>query len=322
MQLSVIICSHNPREDYLERTLAGLKTQTLPVEHWELLLIDNASSAPLESHWDLSWHPNARHIREDELGLTPARLRGIREAGGGLLVFVDDDNVLHSDYLGNSVGIADQSPMLGCIGAGMIVPEFEVQPDPELLPYTGMLALRSVDGTHWSNDPADDCVPWGAGMIVRAHIAREHAVRLESQSHSLQLDRKGDQLNSCGDEEFSWTACSMGYGKGLFPELRITHLIPKNRIEIDYLLKIAEGHAFSKGILFAKYGREIHHQREEVGPASVLRAISTLSIDRFFGAGRMWMTWRARSEVEKLFRRASSRGRLRAIGLGNPAGHP
>ena len=41
--LSVIICTHNPRLDYLRRTFDALKLQTLDRDQWELLLIDNAS---------------------------------------------------------------------------------------------------------------------------------------------------------------------------------------------------------------------------------------------------------------------------------------
>ena len=99
LNISVILCTHNPRKDYLRRVLAGLRAQTLPLHQWELLLVDNASAASLAGRFDLSWHPNARHVREEELGLTPARLRGIREASGAILVFVDDDTVLAPDYL-------------------------------------------------------------------------------------------------------------------------------------------------------------------------------------------------------------------------------
>ena len=61
--------------------------------------MDNRSDEPLADRIDLSWHPDAHIVREDTLGLTPARLRGIRESKGDLLVFVDDDNVLDVDFL-------------------------------------------------------------------------------------------------------------------------------------------------------------------------------------------------------------------------------
>lgn len=103
--ISVIVCTHNPRRDYLDKVLESLKSQTLPIEQWELLLIDNASNKLCASEINLNWHPTARHIREEQLGLTHARLRGIREAKAGTLIFVDDDNVLDHKYLENTVKI-------------------------------------------------------------------------------------------------------------------------------------------------------------------------------------------------------------------------
>src|SRR5580658_6827083 len=94
IEITVIVCTHNPRPDYLRRVLDGLNGQSFPKDRWEFLLIDNASKTPLAGTWDLSWHPNGRHVREEELGLTPARLRGIRETAGQQIVFVDDDNIL------------------------------------------------------------------------------------------------------------------------------------------------------------------------------------------------------------------------------------
>src|SRR6266516_7852240 len=71
--ISVIICSHNPRPDYLKRVVAGLKEQGLNYESWEFLLIDNAGNQVLAESVDLVGHPHARHVREDKLGLTPSQ---------------------------------------------------------------------------------------------------------------------------------------------------------------------------------------------------------------------------------------------------------
>ena len=165
MQISVIICTHNPRRDYLERTLASLELQTLPKQEWEFLLVDNASSEPLANSWSLAWHPFGRHVSESEVGLTAARIRGIKEARGGLIVFVDDDNVLTPDYLAKAASILEQQPKLGAFGAGVLAPEFEVTPPAELAPRLHLLALRTVHQSRWSQNPADsDCIPWGAGF--------------------------------------------------------------------------------------------------------------------------------------------------------------
>src|SRR5438067_3374284 len=130
---SVIICTHNPRALFLSRVLEALQVQTVPVERWELIIIDNASLEPLTpATWDLSWHPRARIVREEELGLSVARTRGMRESAAELLLFVDDENVLDPNYLAEVMKIGLQWPQLGTWGAGSIKPDFEVDPPSHL----------------------------------------------------------------------------------------------------------------------------------------------------------------------------------------------
>src|SRR5215471_1137454 len=164
---SVILCTHNPRPEYLGRVLASLRRQTLPAKEWELLLIDNASNRPLAQTVDISWHSRGRHIREDKLGLTTARLRGIQEASGELLVFVDDDNLLVPDYLVQATVISARRSDLGVFGAGILKPEFEVQPPVKFRPCLGLLALRHEPWAISSQNCRDThCRPWGAGLCV------------------------------------------------------------------------------------------------------------------------------------------------------------
>jgi glycosyltransferase involved in cell wall biosynthesis len=250
--ISVVICSHNPRPDSLRRVLESLASQTLPKERWELLLVDNASDDRLESSWSLSWHPNARHIREEQLGLTPARLRGIRESRGDVVVYVDDDNVLADDYLQTAESLLEEQPQLGVIGAGTLEPEFATQPSPELVPYLKLLCLRCVSTALWSNN-ADDgaAVPWGAGLCVTRRVAEAYEQlldRLRGVNVEHFLDRRGQRLFGNGDVAFSWAAVEGGLGFGVFPQLRITHLIPADRITHEYFLRLAEDNGFSGGV--------------------------------------------------------------------------
>ena len=50
-------------------------------------------------------------------------------------------------------------------------------------------------------------------------------------------DRKGTSLLG-GDIEISYVARDVGFGTGVFPELRLAHLIPKERGIAGYLLKL------------------------------------------------------------------------------------
>ncbi len=248
--VSVILCTHNPRPDYFRRVLDALRAQTIPLEQWEFLLIDNASKERLPDIWDISWQPRGRHVREDELGLTAARLRGIKEACGELLVFVDDDNLLAPDFLEQSGAILARYPYLGVFGAGILEPEFEVQPPPEVLPFMHMLALRSVPSAIWSNNPKDaGCIPWGAGLCVTRRIANKYRQLVTNLNVTTVLDRRGQRLFTGGDDVFSWASVGVGQGFGLFPELRVTHLISAGRLNQRYFRLLINDHTFSNGVL-------------------------------------------------------------------------
>jgi glycosyltransferase involved in cell wall biosynthesis len=249
VEASVIICAHNPRPHYLRRVLSALRNQTLSKDRWELLLIDNASEDPLASKtWDLSWHPHARHIREEVLGLSSARLRGMQESFADLLVFVDDDNVLDPNYLSEAISVKNEWPQLGVWGSGSILPEFEVQPPDYVREFLDNLALREVSGCHWSNImPCDGAKPWGAGQCVRASVAKAYR-RCFEESLIRITDRRGNDLASGGDIEIDYVACNLGLGVGIFPELKIIHLIPAIRLEEEYLVRIVEG-SFTSSIL-------------------------------------------------------------------------
>jgi glycosyltransferase involved in cell wall biosynthesis len=242
VDVSVIVCSHNPRPDYLRRVLEALRNQTLPKAQWELLLVDNASKEPLASTWDISWHPNALQIREDELGLAIARLRGMQESSADLLVFVDDDNVLDPSYFSEALRISRDWPLLGVWGSGCIDPEFELRP-PEYLKDVclGLLALRNIKTPCWSNvSSCSETVPWGAGICVRSNITLAYRRNYEESAIRI-VGRRGTELTGYEDVEICYAACRLGFGMGIFPQLRLTHLIPKERVTEDFLLRMQEG---------------------------------------------------------------------------------
>lgn len=249
VELSVITCSHNPRADYLKQVIDALKAQTLDLNRWEYLLIDNASAQPLASWIDLSWHPSGRHIREDQLGLTHARLRGIADSAGDVLVFVDDDNVLDPDFLEKAVEVGGAWPKLGT-WAGQTRPGFETQPPDWTRQYWSRLVIREFDDDRWSNQPtAAEAMPCGAGMCVRKSVASYYADLHTSGKRRVLMDRAGGSLLSGGDTDMAICACDMGMGMGLFKSLRLTHLIPPDRLTEDYLVRLLESLAYSSLVL-------------------------------------------------------------------------
>ena len=280
--ISVIICTHNPRSHYLDKVLQSLEAQTLAAIEWELLLIDNASDQVLASTIDLTWHPNARHIREEQLGLTPARLKGIQEAQAETLIFVDDDNVLDADYLEIALNISKDCPHLGAWG-GQTRPGFEVQPPEWTKTYWPQLAIREFDQDKWSNLlHQHETTPCGAGMCMRKVVAEKYAYLVKNDPRRSGLDRTGKGLMSGGDSDLAFTACDIGLGTGLFTALKLTHLMPPGRLEEAYLIKLIEGMWYSNRILDSFRGRIPAQQhpswRWQLVWGSINRLIETLEL--------------------------------------------
>lgn len=252
--VTVILCTHNPRADYLSETLEGLRRQSMEQSEWEFLLIDNGSSDPLAETIDLSWHSRGRIVREEELGLTPARLRGYAESVGDLIVFVDDDNILSPDYLENARKIGVDRPYLGAWG-GSITGIFETDPEPFWDGRMSLLAIREVERARWSNDPAHlSMQPFGAGLCIRRAVLRQYVEGVQSDGTRRGLGRRGSGLGGCEDLDMVMSCPDLGLGFGVFPELKMKHLIPAGRLQLDYLLRLYEGSSATHLVLKAARG--------------------------------------------------------------------
>lgn len=250
--VSVIICTHNPRVDFFVRTLASLKSQSLPKDCWELLVVDNDSSVSLKSIEDLSWHPYGRNVLQKRLGLTHARLKGIAEAKAPLLVFVDDDNVLAPDYLEQVLAISDGHPFLGA-WSGSVAAEYEQNLPKGLWDRGELLAVRQCAHKQWGYGYGiGGITPYGAGMCVRKHVADRYLADCTANQNKEFLDRRGTSLSSGGDVDIAFTSLDCGLGIGRFPKLRLTHLIPSSRTTVAYLARLAFGSNESSVLLNAK----------------------------------------------------------------------
>lgn len=270
--ISAVTCTRNPRPEIFERTLQSLASQTLPRDRWECLVVDNASDRPVAESAG-RFLPEARAVVEPAIGLTPARLRGIREAQGGLIVFVDDDNLLAADYLEQAIRIADELPQMGAFG-GRIEAEFASPPPKWLQPFWSHLALVDFDSDRWSNNPADhSLIPCGAGLCIRREAALAYAGRVAADPRRLALDRVGNATLSCGDTDMVLTAVDAGWGMGRFRALHLTHVIPESRLQFGYHKQLAADIGFSYGRLLKIRG-EASRGRRWIAAFKMLLAVA------------------------------------------------
>ena len=159
-----------------------------------------------------------------------------------------------------------------------------------------LLSERLIDKPVWSNDPNHPpSTPWGGGMCVRRSVADAYLAQTLDNPKRLQLDPMGDQPGYGGDTDLSYTGCSIGLGMGVFPQLVITHLIPKRRTTTDYLLRNLEAHEFS-------------HLMQHHALTGALPAAPNLR-DRVRG----WLKWLASDQLGRRIMAAEHRSRAAAV---------
>lgn len=277
----------------LDRVLEALKKQKLPLEQWELIVIDSWSDNPVSSSYDLSWHPNARILKAPKPGLTNARLHGFRNSTANILVFVDDDNVLNCDYLDQTLSVSLLHSNWGAWG-GKIDGEFECNLPVWAKSHLYLLAVRDVMTTTVSIPGEAGTFPWGAGLTVRRHIMSFYHDELNKDHRRKKLDRTKKSLISAGDTDLVMTAHDIGYQTALMPSLRLTHLIPAQRLKFSYFLQMAEKMAESLTLLQGYRGIK---QRKPTFAGRVYGQIISFS--------NGWRVWRLHCAAQK--------GRDRAI---------
>jgi glycosyltransferase involved in cell wall biosynthesis len=301
--ITAIICTYNPVLPLLEEVIAALSAQHTPGSRVAVLIVDNNSSTPVAQSLAGRVPENFTIVREETPGLTAARLRGIRESRGDLLVFVDDDNILDADYLETCIGISRDWPRLGTWG-GQLVPRWESTPEPWTQRYWNWIAVRPLEKDLWSNVTTTQAtMPCGGGMCVRRVVAESYASAIASNPMRKGLDRNSGALFGGGDTDICYTAADLGYGNGLFSRLRLTHHIPAFRTSESYLLKLVEDMTCSNAILARSRDMEVSMPcRSE----RMLRAYQRLFIsrrDRRFAIARDRGLMRARDLLASMERR-------------------
>lgn len=99
-KISIIVPAYNA-EKYLERCVDSMANQNLPYDDYEVIVINDGSTDGTSSLLnDLHFKfPFLRYITTTNGGLSRARNRGIREAVGEYLLFVDSDDSIVSNIL-------------------------------------------------------------------------------------------------------------------------------------------------------------------------------------------------------------------------------
>lgn len=253
-RLHVCICTHNPRWDVFEKVLRSISEQTCTPDKFELIIIDNASTPPIDGSRCralLGPQISLKLEREPILGNAHARVKAAAVATGSWLLFVDDDNELDSTYIQLGMDIINQNPDLGCFGGRLILPDY-LKPPKWLEPILPFLAIK--DG---GDVPVTRMVrEWGvwypptAGAFVRRALLDSYIEVMKNNPLASMLGRKGRKnLNSGEDSLIMLSAYDLGYSASYQPALKLNHHLHDGRFKMGYLLRLMYGYGKSHIIL-------------------------------------------------------------------------
>jgi len=252
--VAVCICTHGPDPTDLARAIRSIADQDDPP--FEVVLVDNASEPALS---ETSLAPlrrkgiSSRMVVEPTLGLSYARLRGIRETTSESLLFVDDDNELFSDYIREGLAFIARNPSVGCFGGRLYLPR-SIQPPPWTKSYWPWLGIKDGGDEEIINDSVDGWGVWeppGAGSWVHRDVLNEYVRGADADRRRLQLGRRGrDGLASCDDSLLMRGAYKVGLANAYAPALKLNHHLAERRFRLMYLLRLmkayGESHVFAR----------------------------------------------------------------------------
>ncbi|HEY5656694.1 MAG TPA: glycosyltransferase [Myxococcota bacterium] len=236
MDVTVAICTWN-RAALLDQTLAQLGALRVPEGlGWEILVVDNGSSddtgAVLERH---ALRLPLRSLREERRGLSHARNRAAAEARGALIAWTDDDVRVEAEWLAAYATAARELPSSDFFG-GPILPWFEHTPPDWVASSLSVIgsAFALCDLGPSRRPLTAIHLPYGANFAVRTAVQRDHLF-------DPALGRIGDELLSGDENEALRRMLARGHTGTWLPEARVHHLVPRERMTLDYVRRYYRG---------------------------------------------------------------------------------
>jgi glycosyltransferase involved in cell wall biosynthesis len=224
----------------LDETLQALALQVVPAgARWSVLVVNNNctddTSVVAQRHIAAQNVPGLRVVLETVPGLTPARHRGVRSTTAPWIAFVDDDCILHPDWVAQAIKFASEHPTCGGFG-GRVILDWEIAPPVYVRRFTHCFAEQELGSVP---KPVKFIV--GAGMTVN----RSALVRVGWCDRHYLADRVGKRLVSGGDVEIALRIRSR-YQLWYNPACQLRHRITKERISRRYLRRVNYGLGTSK----------------------------------------------------------------------------
>ena len=251
IRLSLVIPTYN-RAAPLLAALESVVRQDLPPQEWECVVVNNNSPDDTEARFGAfaAAHPGVtlRMVREESPGVSYARNRGLAEARGGIVVFIDDDERVNEGFLRAYADFFDSHPE-AVVAGGRIVAEYPGGRPAWMSKWVEMPIANPMDfGDAVRPFPAGR-VPGGGNMAFR----RSAALRYGGFDPSL--GRVGRMLIGGEENDFFERLMRGGETCWYVPGAVMWHIIPPEKLTESYFRRLCYNVGVSQRLRAGMYRR-------------------------------------------------------------------
>ena len=221
MLVSTVICTYN-RVDILKICLEHVVLQTCDPSKFEVLIINNNSTDTTEEYVktfisEYSGNIKFSYFLEKKQGLSAARNKGLHQAEGQWINYIDDDALLPPDFIANVIQNINKHPAIGGFG-GKIIPKY-FGSEPEWMSwFTWGLVSKHDLGNQPKQYESIGIYPTGCNMTYKK------SALLEVGGFDEVL------LRRCDDKYIAYEIKSKNYQIWYFPDVVLEHYIDEDRI--------------------------------------------------------------------------------------------
>ena len=232
--LSVIICTYN-RDKYIYNVLESIAQCNFPSELYEIVLVNNNSTdnTELECKRFVTDYPNIhfRYVEELQQGLSNARNRGIKEAKGEIIVYVDDDAKVNKAYLQTIYDFFNTHPAVYAAG-GAIIPIYETKEPVWMSHFTKQLITGYAYMGEKIIEFKNGKYPGGGNAAYRKEVFEKVGL------FNPDLGRKGTNLIGAEEKDIFDKMNAWGMKIYYLPTMILYHIIPDAKLSLEHFNRL------------------------------------------------------------------------------------
>ena len=260
--ISIIICTYN-REKYIRPLLESIAKNDYPTTDYEIVLVDNNCTDNTRGVYEQFATANPmvtlRYVVEPEQGLSAARNRGIKEAKGDIIIYVDDDALVDTDYIRQYAEHFATYPETMAAG-GPIEPLYETKEPSWMSPYTKALLTAWMNYGNQVREYPNGRYPGGGNAAYRKEVFERVGL------FNTELGRKGNLLLASEEKDIFDKMKALGMKVLYLPAPVLHHCIPQAKLEEDYFNRLTlqigrsermRTRAISKGKYLSRLASEV-----------------------------------------------------------------